>query len=75
MKSNTNPDLESSAGTEAGSIPLLPWIDVYKRQVLEEAGRLQWWQVFLAQFKDLLVIILIGAAAVSMLTGCLLYTS
>ena len=36
---------------------------------MEEAGRLQWWQVFLAQFKDLLVIILIGAAAVSMLTG------
>ena len=41
----------------------------YGDNVLEEAGRLQWWQVFLAQFKDLLVIILIGAAAVSMLTG------
>ena len=41
----------------------------YGENVLEEAGRLQWWQVFLAQFKDLLVIILIGAAAVSMLTG------
>ena len=41
----------------------------YGENVLEEAGRLQWWQVFLAQFKDLLVIILVGAAAVSMLTG------
>ena len=41
----------------------------YGENVLEEAGRLQWWQVFFAQFKDLLVIILIGAAAVSMLTG------
>ena len=41
----------------------------YGENVLEEAGRLQWWQVFLAQFKDLLVLILIGAAAVSMLTG------
>lgn len=41
----------------------------YGENVLEETGRLQWWQVFLAQFKDLLVIILIGAAAVSMLTG------
>lgn len=41
----------------------------YGENVLKEAGRLQWWQVFLAQFKDLLVIILIGAAAVSMLTG------
>ena len=41
----------------------------YGENVLEEAGRLQWWQGFLAQFKDLLVIILIGAAAVSMLTG------
>lgn len=41
----------------------------YGENVLEESGRLQWWQVFLAQFKDLLVIILIAAAAVSMLTG------
>ena len=28
-----------------------------------------WWQVFLGQFKDLLVMILIGAAWVSMVTG------
>lgn len=41
----------------------------YGENVLEETGRLQWWQVFLSQFKDLLVIILIVAAAVSMLTG------
>ena len=41
----------------------------YGENVLEDNGRLQWWQVFLEQFKDLLVIILIAAAAVSMLTG------
>lgn len=41
----------------------------YGENVLEEKGRLQWWQVFLAQFKDLLVVILIIAAAVSMVTG------
>ena len=28
-----------------------------------------WWQIFLGQFKDLLVMILIGAAGVSMVTG------
>lgn len=41
----------------------------YGENVLREQGRLQWWQVFLAQFKDLLVVILIGAAGVSMVTG------
>lgn len=41
----------------------------YGENVLTERGRLQWWQVFLGQFKDVLVIILIAAAAVSMLTG------
>ena len=41
----------------------------YGENVLKEKERPQWWQVFLAQFEDLLVIILIGAAAVSMLTG------
>lgn len=41
----------------------------YGENVLTEQGRLQWWQVFLGQFRDLLVIILIVAAAVSMLTG------
>lgn len=44
-------------------------LEKYGENVLEEKGRLQWWQVFLAQFKDLLVIILIAAAAVSMVTG------
>lgn len=44
-------------------------LEEYGENVLEESGRLQWWQVFLAQFKDLLVVILIAAAAVSMLTG------
>ena len=44
-------------------------LETYGENVLEENGKLQWWQVFLAQFKDLLVIILIAAAAVSMLTG------
>ena len=41
----------------------------YGENVLKEKERPQWWQIFLAQFEDLLVIILIGAAAVSMLTG------
>ena len=41
----------------------------YGENVLEEEGPLQWWQVFLEQFKDLLVMILIGAAAISMATG------
>ena len=44
-------------------------LEEYGENVLEEKGRMQWWQVFLAQFKDLLVIILIAAAAVSMVTG------
>ena len=41
----------------------------YGENVIEEAGRKQWWQVFLEQFKDLLVIILIVAAGISMVTG------
>ena len=44
-------------------------LELYGENVLKEKERPQWWQVFLAQFEDLLVIILIGAAAVSMLTG------
>lgn len=44
-------------------------LEKYGENVLQERGRLQWWQVFLSQFKDLLVMILIAAAAVSMLTG------
>lgn len=44
-------------------------LEKYGKNVLEEKGQLMWWQVFLAQFKDLLVMILIAAAAVSMMTG------
>ena len=44
-------------------------LEEYGENVLREQGRLQWWQVFLEQFRDLLVIILIVAAGVSMLTG------
>ena len=41
----------------------------YGENVLTDTGRKQWWQVFLEQFKDLLVIILIAAAGISMVTG------
>ena len=41
----------------------------YGENVILERKRSPWWQVFLGQFKDLLVMILIGAAAVSMVTG------
>lgn len=44
-------------------------LEQYGENVLEEKEGLFWWQVFLAQFKDLLVMILIAAAAVSMMTG------
>ena len=40
----------------------------YGANVLEESGGKPAWKVFLEQFKDLLVMILIGAAVVSMLT-------
>ena len=68
------PEAEVLAGLDSGrqgidSGEAQQRLKEYGENVLEEAGRLQWWQVFLAQFKDLLVIILIGAAAVSMLTG------
>ena len=68
------PEAEVLAGLDSGrqgidSEQAEQRLKEYGENVLEEAGRLQWWQVFLAQFKDLLVIILIGAAAVSMLTG------
>ena len=68
------PEAEVLAGLDSGrqgidSGEAQQRLKEYGEHVLEEAGRLQWWQVFLAQFKDLLVIILIGAAAVSMLTG------
>ena len=41
----------------------------YGENVILERKKTPWWQVFLGQFKDLLVMILIGAAAVSMVTG------
>jgi len=41
----------------------------YGPNVLRESGRKPAWKVFLEQFQDLLVIILIGAAVISMLTG------
>ena len=68
------PEAEVLAGLDSGrqgidSGEAQQRLKEYGENVLEEAGRLQWWQVFLAQFKDLLVLILIGAAAVSMLTG------
>ena len=68
------PEAEVLAGLDSGrqgidSGEAQQRLKEYGENVLEEAGRLQWWQVFLEQFKDLLVIILIGAAAVSMLTG------
>lgn len=40
----------------------------YGPNALEETGRKPAWKVFLEQFQDLLVIILIGAAVISMLT-------
>ena len=68
------PEAEVLAGLDSGrqgidSGEAQQRLKEYGENVLEEAGRLQWWQVFLAQFKDLLVLILIGVAAVSMLTG------
>ena len=68
------PEAEVLAGLSSGRQGIsgeeAEWrLKKYGKNVLEDTGRLQWWQVFLAQFKDLLVIILIGAAAVSMLTG------
>ena len=41
----------------------------YGENVIEESGQKQWWQVFLGQFQDLLVVILIVAAGISMVTG------
>ena len=44
-------------------------LKTYGENVLKEQEEMPWWQVFLGQFKDLLVMILIGAAGVSMVTG------
>ena len=44
-------------------------LETYGENVLKEQEEMPWWQVFLGQFKDLLVMILIGAAGVSMVTG------
>jgi Ca2+-transporting ATPase len=41
----------------------------YGPNVLRESGRKPVWKVFLEQFQDLLVMILIGAAVISMITG------
>ena len=41
----------------------------YGENVIPEQKAPPWWQVFLSQFQDLLVMILIGAAGVSMVTG------
>ena len=44
-------------------------LKTYGENVLKEQEEMPWWQIFLGQFKDLLVMILIGAAGVSMVTG------
>ena len=37
-------------------------LEVYGENILKEQEEMPWWQIFLGQFKDLLVMILIGAA-------------
>ncbi len=44
-------------------------ISQYGRNVLRETGKKRWYRVFLEQFQDLLVQILIGAALISMVSG------
>ena len=44
-------------------------LETYGENVLKEQEEMPWWQVFLGQFKDLLVIILIIAAVISMISG------
>ena len=44
-------------------------LERYGENVLKESGRKKTWQVFAEQFQDLLVMILIGAAVLSMLSG------
>ena len=44
-------------------------LEVYGENILKEQEEMPWWQIFLGQFKDLLVMLLIGAAGVSMVTG------
>ncbi len=58
-----------TGGQGLGSREAKERLKQYGENVIEEAGRKQWWQVFLEQFKDLLVIILIVAAGISMVTG------
>lgn len=41
----------------------------YGENVLYERESVPWWQIFLSQFKDLLVVILMIAAGISMVTG------
>ncbi len=59
----------TTGGQGLGSREAKERLKQYGENVIEEAGRKQWWQVFLEQFKDLLVIILIVAAGISMVTG------
>lgn len=44
-------------------------LEKYGENILYEQKSVPWWQIFLGQFKDLLVVILIIAAGISMATG------
>ena len=44
-------------------------LEVYGENILKEQEEMPWWQIFLGQFKDFLVIILMIAAIISMLSG------
>lgn len=44
-------------------------LEKYGKNVLYEREAVPWWQIFLSQFKDLLVVILMIAAGISMATG------
>ena len=44
-------------------------LEKYGKNVLYEQEAVPWWQIFLSQFKDLLVVILMIAAGISMATG------
>ncbi len=44
-------------------------LEKYGENVLYEREAVPWWQIFLSQFKDLLVVILMIAAGISMATG------
>lgn len=44
-------------------------LEQYGENILYQKEAIPWWQIFLGQFKDLLVVILIAAAGISMVTG------